>query len=282
MPPKPPLTHFLCLPLITSSSKPQLQASLQQFTTDVTVPSSQNEVPISHKAIRPLGTLHLTLGVMSLLTPQLVTSTLEFLRDINIQELLWRASGVASSKGGMEAAGDGVGDVDTGKEPETGYQLPKTLATSEETSKKPSPPPLIINLSGLHPMHEPSSTSILYIPPSDPTSRLYPFCIALCNAFTEAGFLILDPRPLRLHATIVNTIYAKDKTTRTKGGGHGKDRKGTKGFDAKQVLERYESFVWAEEVRLDRICICEMGAKTVKRKGEEEVEYVEVGSVPLP
>ena len=259
-------------------SKPQLQASLQQFISDVTVPSGHNEVPISHKAIRPLATLHLTLGVMSLLTPQRVTSALEFLQGIDVQEVLRRASRVVSVEGATEAAAN----EDTGRQSVAGGPLPKTLLAYEETSEKPGPAPLIINLSGLHPMHEPSLTSILYVPPSDPTSRLYAFCLALCNAFTEAGFFSPDSRPLRLHATVVNTIYAKEKTARTKGGGHGKDRRDLRGFDAKQLLERYESFVWAEEVRLDRICICEMGAKTVEREGGEEVEYVEVGTVPLP
>ena len=282
MTPKTPLTHFLCLPLITPLSKPQLQASLLQFITDVTVPSSQNEVPISHKAIRPLGTLHLTLGVMSLITPQRVASALEYLQGIDVQEILRRVSNSLLAEGGTEAASDGGSVVDAGKRPVDNGQLRRISSRSGETSEKPSPPPLIINLLGLHSMHEPSSTSILYVPPSDVTSRLHPFCLDLCKAFTEAGFLIPDSRPLRLHATIVNTIYAKEKNARAKGSGHGKDGKGARGFDAKQVLERYEGFVWAEEVRLDRICICEMGAKAVERETGEDVEYVEVGSMPLP
>ncbi|KAL9120692.1 MAG: hypothetical protein Q9187_002746 [Circinaria calcarea] len=285
MPPKPPLTHFLCLPLVNPLSKPQLQASVQQFITDVTVPSSHNEITIPHKAIRPLGTLHLTLGVMSLLSPQRVASALEFLQGIDVLEVLRRASGAVLPEGGTEAAVDEGGVIDAAEQPETDSQLSTGLSRSESLSqgeKEGSPPPLIVSLYGLRPMHEPTSTSILYAPPTDATSRLYPFCVALCNAFTEAGFLIPDSRPLRLHATIVNTIYAKEKTARKKGGGHGKDRMGARGFDAKQLLERYEGFVWAEDIRLDRICICEMGAKAVEKEEGEEVEYVEIGSLPLP
>ena len=60
-------------------------------------------------------------------------------------------------------------------------------------------------------------------------------------------------------------------------------------FDARPLLEAYESFVWAEDVVLDRIAICEMGAKKKKKErvdgggsvvGEEE-EYTEVASVGL-
>lgn len=285
MPPKPPLTHFLCLPLINPLSKPQLQASVQQFITDVTVPSSHNENPISHQAIRPLGTLHLTLGVMSLPSPQRVASALEFLQGVDVLEVLRGASGAVSQEGGTEAAVDEGGIIDAAKQPQTDDQQSTSLSRSKGLSqeeKEASPPALIVSLYGLRPMHEPASTSILYAPPKDATSRLYPFCVALCKAFTEAGFLIPDSRPLRLHATIVNTIYARQKTARKKGGGHGKDRMGARGFDAKQLLERYEGFVWAEDIRLDRICICEMGAKAVQKEEGEEVEYVEVGSLSLP
>src|ERR1700759_2374159 len=69
-----PLTHFLCLPLVTSSSRPELEASLEQFkriarevnekpSTSI-LPTGQLNIPL--RAIRPVDTLHLTLGVMSL------------------------------------------------------------------------------------------------------------------------------------------------------------------------------------------------------------------------
>ncbi len=52
MPPKPPLTHFLCLPLVTSASRSQLLAPLQQFIADVTNPESEGSIhlPVSYTA----------------------------------------------------------------------------------------------------------------------------------------------------------------------------------------------------------------------------------------
>jgi activating signal cointegrator complex subunit 1 len=47
-------------------------------------------------------------------------------------------------------------------------------------------------------------------------------------------------------------------------------------------LERYQDFVWARDVVLDRIAICEMGAKKVVENGEVVGEqYTEVASVSL-
>lgn len=83
---------------------------------------------------------------------------------------------------------------------------------------------------------------------------------------------------MRLHATIVNTIYAKDKSARARGGGHGRSRQGKGGFDATGWIKRYEGFEWAAGVKIEKVVICEMGAKKVEGDG---VKYMEVGSVSL-
>ena len=126
-------------------------------------------------------------------------------------------------------------------------------------------------------MQSVSSTSIIYTVPHDPTSRLYPFCLALRDTFTAAGFLVPEKRPLKLHVTVANTIYA---------GGRGKKGKGKAGkemgkFDVRNIIEREGEIVWAENVRLEMVAICEMGAKEVG-EGEGEVEYTKIESVLLP
>jgi len=154
-----------------------------------------------------------------------------------------------------------------------------------------SPPPnsrsatskaLKVYLKGLESMHEAQKTSILYIKPTDGTDRLYPFCLALQKLFRDQGFLVAEDRPLKLHATVVNTIYAKG--SRGKGQGHGPSANAPLKIDATQILAKYEDFLWAGDVTLDRIAICEMGAKKVfDDKGiEVGAEYTEVASVHLP
>lgn len=171
-------------------------------------------------------------------------------------------------------------------------------------------------------MSTPSNTSILYIAPSDASQRLYPFSLALQQMFRDEGVLLPDDRDLKLHATIVNTIYAKGRkkkkgyapnrgegrvssSSRSSGEhheghakaeevedrsqGHGPDANAPMKFDARALLEAYKDFVWAENIALDRIAICEMGAKKKRFGGDgrvvvvgEEEAYTEVASVGLP
>jgi activating signal cointegrator complex subunit 1 len=58
-------------------------------------------------------------------------------------------------------------------------------------------------------MHAPTKTSILYAAPQDPSNRLFPLGQRLHTIFEEKEYMAKDTRPLKLHATIVNTIYAK-------------------------------------------------------------------------
>ncbi|KAL3422422.1 hypothetical protein PVAG01_06578 [Phlyctema vagabunda] len=182
--PKPQLTHFLCVPLITPSCRTQMQASLAAFRAEVTTdPASGASSLIPERAIRPLGTLHLTLGVMSLATDDRVNEALALLKSINLTDLISTTTGSDGS----------------------------------QVSRLGS---LTVTLRGLESMHPPAKTSILYCSPVDHDSRLRDFCLNLRAIFAE--FLVPDTRPLLLHATIVNTIYVPG--TRGKGSGHGKSR----------------------------------------------------------
>ena len=108
-------------------------------------------------------------------------------------------------------------------------------------------------------------------------------------------------RPLVLHATVLNTIYARGKKgVKAKGqrgerkrGGERKWRDGK--FDARYLIDRYEHMVWMEGVRIEKVAICEMGAKDVVEEEEGESvgndpnepriaqqEYKEIASVELP
>ncbi len=277
MPPRPPLTHFLCLPLVTTSSRPLLQTALERFTAEAVSPTEASPVRIPEKAIRPLETLHLTIGVMSLQTQDRIDACLTFLRGLDVHDLLREAEklSTAASESGSTGTVEAIDKSLTGT-PNSKSPPDKPAAPSGP----PSPPsPLTISLSGLHPMHSPASTSILYAVPTDPTFRLLNFCQSLQQLFTSATFLLPDDRPLRLHATIVNTIYAKDRSTRPRGGGHGRGSREKKGFDATRWIEKYEGFEWAAWVRIEKVAICEMGAKEVEGDG---VEYLEIGSVSLP
>ncbi|GAA5915603.1 hypothetical protein JCM5296_003186, partial [Sporobolomyces johnsonii] len=135
---KPPVTHFLALNLVTPSSRPQLLTSLAELKD--AIEGSSDVFP------RPIGTLHLTLGVMSLLTKEEIEQAAEHLRSLD-----WL---------GMLSA----------LPPSSSY--PDSAETEPLPSTSTSNGALTLTLASLVPMHKPSSTSVLYVAPRDPTSRL--------------------------------------------------------------------------------------------------------------
>lgn len=279
-PKKPALTHFICLPLVNEDSKPQLEKALQTFRQDITGITrgdsttsvltrdepSQYALPRIHpKAIRPTGTLHLTLGVMSLNEDQL-TQAIDHLAKLDLAAIL-------SETGAGSTESQAIQDIK-------------------------------IDMRGLETMHAVDSTSILYAAPTDLTNRLYPFCVAVQNAFRTEGFLD-DDRKLKLHATLINTIYAKSRKKPEKkpaiitltgevisSSSVSNDRSHDHGpiadvpleFDAGSILDKYQDHIWANSILLDRISICEMGAKKITDSDGEVIDecYTEVASIRMP
>ncbi|EEP80297.1 predicted protein [Uncinocarpus reesii 1704] len=370
---KPPLTHFLCFPLVNETSASQLVNSLAEFKSRIPLVASEAvakaeaaghnvRVPlVPDDAIRPLGTLHLTLGVMSLTTDERLKEALEFLKSLDLNAMLRE----------VEAQTASTPDEQPGKSPIIGQEE--------------HPQPLTVSLTSLHALPTTRSATMLHAHPFDPTSRLYPFSVNLRNKFIEAGFIQNDmikdpkmkrkgqqeqnmpqqqtarqrvshgdsdsdggvelpvirnsmatalsqegliPRPLLLHATISNTIYAKSRRSFSASG-----KKRAYKFDATELLSMFgdnaspinqsqggspkengqsllskaipramaaemqeaskkqleaqalmskEPFIWAKDIRLDRLCICEMGAKPVQHDESKEgpilvEEYTVVG-----
>ncbi|CAD0017987.1 unnamed protein product [Aureobasidium pullulans] len=351
VPKKPALTHFLCIPLVNSISKPQLEASVSKFKEDVCRPaldeSVEDKAPaeenddtsiaateslskdatasgdksgeeidemsaaalqgplIPEKAVRPIGSLHLTLGVMSLDEEKLVQAQ-DLLQSLDLNKLLHEASTPTTKLEDVTVTATEVAATDPAQ---------RSLKTD----------PLTISLESLEPMQSPRKTSILYVKPQDPMNRLAPLSQALRTAFTEAGLLVPDTRPLKLHATIVNTIYVKgrkrkgrskkegektanaspehikdDKTiqettqpffrhpaiildllsttdSNTPSSGHGPSATSSLYLDATNLLPRYATHIWASDIPISRIAICEMGVKKhVSADGKVEEAYKEV------
>ena len=305
-PPKPPLTHFLCLPLINQSSRQQFQTALASFASQVAAKKDSDEPVIPDKAIRPVGTLHLTIGVMSLRTQERLDGALELLQGLDVGQMLRDA---ADSKAGPDDARDAewnepkdvepkvkvetenlseeskAGVSEQAKVARSTLETPLRVANGAPPQASPDDhlPALMVSLTGITSMHQPTKTSILYANPIDTTGRLQPFCNALRDLFQSKGFLLPDDRPLLLHATVANAIYASDRKSRSRGGGHGKGR-GKLTFDATELLEGMEDFKWAEDITVEKVAICKMGAEKIKDDGGDVVaeEYTEVGSKALP
>jgi len=246
----PPPTHFLCIPLVTRASRHQLSTSIASFKADITSPDSFG---IPEKAVRPIGTLHLTLGVMHFPKDEGLEKAVALLKTILPAQIL----------ADVRAATKKV-------TPGSGQQLDRRSqdkAAMPETKATPGPvgPLLSMTLKGLHAMQSASKTGVLYTSPVDDDGTLFRFCEKLKSTFQEAGLMAEENRPLLLHATILNTIYVKG-------------RKNTKGkrdrlmIDARGIVDRYDGQVWMEDVPVEKIAICKMGAK----KGEDGDEAYEV------
>lgn len=76
----------------------------------------------------------------------------------------------------------------------------------------------------------------------------------------------------------MNTIYARSAAS-------GKKRwsKDSGKIDATALIERYKDYEWVKDMRIERITICEMGAKKIL-EGDVVVDqvYTEVASLELP
>src|SRR6266480_108012 len=252
-PKKPPFTHFLCFPLVSATSRPQLEESLHRFQTLIstspppnqsrpeskpqgtTFPTISSQSNLEHdvnqpqlpaKAIRPVGTLHLTLGVMSLESQDRVEGAIKLLKSLNPMQMIMDDIQQTQKKLTLVGHRDDVHPNEaipssalSLTQPKSSQSLiyatspPHPNPTRDTPPALPASSPISISLTSLRSMHDPKSTSILYADPYDSTDRLLPLGRKLRTIFEENGYMIKDTRPLKLHATVVNMIYVK-------GGGH--------------------------------------------------------------
>ncbi|KAE8147427.1 AKAP7 2'5' RNA ligase-like domain-containing protein [Aspergillus avenaceus] len=287
---RPPLTHFLCLPLVNATSLPQLETSLSTFKTSI--PAQDDHGPlVPAGALRPVGTLHLTLGVMSLPTRERLEDAISFFHSLDLLAMVREA--------GRRARFSTTDDKNSEDKSEE--------EKDKEKNKEGGTPPFTISLESLHALPRARAATVLHAAPVDPTARLYPFCEMLREKFLHAGFLqgevrhkaageegpVPRPkaRPLLLHATVANTIYVRGR----KDGGSRKGRNDRIAFDARDLVAWYRGFyadrertvpkslqsaslgdggsrgypfVWAREFPVESVCICEMGAKKLDSVGD--------------
>lgn len=239
MPPKLTPTHFLCIPL----AGVQLATALASFRADVTNAMSFG---LPEDAVRPLGTLHLTLGVMALKRDS-IEKAVDILRGLKLREVLaeTRLAKDANTSAAALALSGGSND---------GSQLSKANGLS-------------LTIRGLYSIQPAAKAAVLYASPSDPEGILYNFCKQLQKPFQDCGLMIDENRPLLLHATIINTIYVKNSGG---SGARGKRRERLT-IDARDLLSRYDDYLWAEKMPITRVTLCRMGAKPIE--GTDDAAY---------
>lgn len=288
-PPKRPLiTHFLCLPLCTPSSKPQWQSSFQTFAKDIYTQG------LNPEAISSVNMMHLTLGIMSLTTEDKKTAACELLKGEGVRRLVWKSTGFGregeEGEGSSTHQGSPGLDKSEGQNPEAVSSTQQHLNAEKSSGLTPSShqqlqhinhvhsnqsspslhssSPYTISLFGLHTTRIRTSTSTLYASPSPPDSPLHTLCQSLRELFLHATLLIPESRPLLLHATVFNTLYCAKKP-----------EKGKK-INAKALMEKWDQGKWVGDMRVRRVAIWEMGAKI--DVGGRCRRYKELEGVDLP
>ncbi|KAI9833424.1 MAG: hypothetical protein M1826_007522 [Phylliscum demangeonii] len=284
-PNRPPhLTHFLALPLVTETSRPQLRASLQRLSADLQASGLLSGLEDGERTIRPLGTLHLTLGVMSLPTAEKLARAVKVLQEMDVAALMMMAAGV----------------------PSIGHEAVPAHGKVERPA--PAPTRLTISLRSLATMQSPSATSVLYAVPVDRAhdeGRLLAFCNHARQAFEKKGLIVVEHRPLLLHAAVVNTVYgtkahptaadgpsgsraptgdAVRDAKEGRGGGKGWQvvdkkkhgyQKGKLKLNAVDFIKQYDGVEFATDIELRTMVICKMGAKKVTSGDAERRELGE-------
>ncbi|KAG8214936.1 P-loop containing nucleoside triphosphate hydrolase protein [Butyriboletus roseoflavus] len=178
---KPPLTHFLSLPIGHHVS---LQRSVSSFTSGL-LETTPNVPGLDRTLVIPPRRLHLTLGVMSLEDSENSSNACES-RAMNPRKTLPEALSLLSS-----------------------LQLQVSELLCGARLKVPLQMMDIMPPDG----GDPDKAHVLWVGPSlgnENAQRLQEVGEMVNKTFREAGF-ITERRPLKLHCTILNTTYRRPR-----------------------------------------------------------------------
>ena len=257
------LTHFLTIPLVKPTSRPQFRDSFKCLWDDLAA------LDVPKKAIRSLNLLHLDLATpLSLKTRKDIAKATEILQKLFAKQTLPTIHGSSASGNHFKHSS-------------------RALTTSNNDTNNSMAPPSV-SISGLFckPGREAQALSLgakVY----DATHRVRDWKVRVAHAYQAAG---LSPG-LRLHhdfQTRAAMLDSSDATVSLMGIPNSGEVTRCKwmpsklihsllpSVDARGLLERYKDHVWIENAPLERVSICEMG---FHKAGPKELR--EVVSVPL-
>jgi activating signal cointegrator complex subunit 1 len=276
-------THFLCIPLLAPAVRPRFRASIASLLNH----PAWARVPT--EAIRPPGTLHISLGGFNLLRPDDATAATKLLESIDIANVLEISA--ACSKNGIKF--DPKRYV-----AEHSQQRHSTL---KKTSSLLETGPVKVCLRGLWcKQGKEAASSRLGIGVVDPTYRLQPVAETIRHAFHFAGFafsseiLLHRDKTNRTMEEFLSTPIIQAVIMQMMRSGNivssfqhpGKFRQETPEVDLRDVLTEYQNHTWLENLRLEKVSLCRLGmAKEILRRGggiDSDMELFEDFSIPLP
>ncbi|KAI5818125.1 AKAP7 2'5' RNA ligase-like domain-containing protein [Pyronema omphalodes] len=176
---------------------------------------------IPEGAVRPAAAAHITLGVMSLDSEEKILRAVEMLKNMDMRAI-WEKT---------------VHFVDN------------------KDSQSSGPIKFKLSLQGLETMGSRSNATVLFTTPIDPSNRLRHFTIEIRTKFIEKGLILDEKRTFKPHLTVINTRYCVKKGARKS-----PTTCGVK-LNCQELVKHMGQRVLLEEVEIDQIAICMMGAK---------------------
>lgn len=256
-------THYLCIPLVTPSSRPQLRASFAQFERETSRIIPEGSV------LNP-DFANTVLAILKLGSQKRIDACSKHLHGLDMHEML-RIAAVNATRGLPNFA----------SLPYKGI-VPSSLgvATTVENSA------LKVDISGIYsPTLSPSRTSNLRASIIDRTHRLQHFKHLLLESLFRAGFLaaVFYGR-MNILKTILSTGWI--------GGGvyHPETRHWTNlgrpkapVIDASDLIRDWNGFEWATNVQLEKLCVTPLGyAEKLPGGRARQKQMKEIDSIPLP
>ncbi|KAG5855483.1 activating signal cointegrator 1 complex subunit 1 [Anguilla rostrata] len=109
--------------------------------------------------------------------------------------------------------------------------------------------PLPMEVVGLEYMNDdPAMVDVLYakVQAKDGSDRLQVMADQLVEHFVAAGLMVREWDRVKLHATVMNTLFRKDPSAEDKGGSGRPNMKDREAFDARGVLKKFGTFRFGE------------------------------------
>lgn len=265
------LTHFLAIPLLSPVSRPGFWNSITRLLDD---PSAAT---VPRHDIRPLNTLHIRLGSMSLTTPERFAKSTEVLQSLNFKNILEAATGDSEEGVAFDA--------------ERLWKIASSLTmTPDSSAPRKDVAPLNVSVCGLHPRKIGMEAQSIYLSTNvvDLTQRLNPLLETIRYAYREASLLHVK----QSSGSSIPSMTLLASINRQPGlvpcrQHQGKFRSSPiPRYDFRDIINQYKDKTWSRDIRLDRVSICEMGLtnRIIYQGGgiDSDLGLSEVFSVPLP
>ena len=271
------LTHYVCIPLITALSRPVLQSSLELLRDN---PASAS-IPL--RAFVPLNTLHLNMGIgMSLPTPGRFGEAEKLLRSLDLNSLTRELSPPSFEARSIR---------------EKFIDIERSLSLSS-AAPMTRPLPLHLTLRGLRgaPLGDQDiMVKVLSAQCYESTSRVRHLCNNLAIIFAAAGLhnpysarpshrIALQTTGLPLgNVSLIRTAFIRPTGLVPSREQPGKFRnRVAPEIDSRDLVRIFRDFVWADNIRLDRLSICPLGLHRLIKQEGLKARLCEDFSVPLP